>query len=237
MFSLQNMTSGLRSLFQKKEVEQELDEELRTYLEMATEEKMKQGMSRDDAVRAVRLDRGSLGVAKETVRAAGWESLVETCWQDLRFGLRMLRKNPGFTAVAVLTLALGIGANTAIFSVVYAVLLKPLPCSKSEELFNVFQQQAQDETVQTGWSYPNFQELREQNHVFSAVAGAQRHQLTVTGRGEPIGSEYRGRNRRFLFTLRGETSRRANFLPGRRQIRRAARGRPWRKSLARAAGS
>ena len=186
MFSLQNMTSGLRSLFQKKEVEQELDEELRTYLEMATEEKMKQGMSRDDAVRAVRLDRGSLGVAKETVRAAGWESLVETCWQDLRFGLRMLRKNPGFTAVAVLTLALGIGANTAIFSVVYAVLLKPLPCSKSEELFNVFQQQSQDETVQTGWSYPNFQELREHNHVFSAVAGAQRHQLTITGRGEPL---------------------------------------------------
>ncbi len=186
MFSLQNITSGLRSLFQEKEVEQELDEELRTYLEMATEEQMKQGMSRDDAARAVRLDRGSLGVAKETVRAAGWESIVETCWQDLRFGLRMLRKNPGFTAVAVLTLALGIGANTAIFSVVYAVLLKPLPCAKSEALFNVFQQQAQDETVQTGWSYPNFQELKEQNHVFSAVAGAQRHQLTVTGRGEPL---------------------------------------------------
>jgi predicted permease len=186
MFSLQNITSGLRSLFQMKEVEQELDEELRTYLEMATEEKMKQGMSRDDAARAVRLDRGSLGVAKETVRAAGWESLVETCWQDLRFGLRMLRKNPGFTAVAVLTLALGIGANTAIFSVVYAVLLKPLPCAKSEELFNVFQQQSQDETVQTGWSYPNFKELSEENHVFSAVAGAQRHQLTVTGRGEPL---------------------------------------------------
>lgn len=125
-------------------------------------------------------------MAKETVRAAGWESLVETCWQDLHFGLRMLRKNPGFTAVAVLTLALGIGANTAIFSVVYAVLLKPLPCAKSEEVFNVFQQQAQGETPHMAWSYPNFKELSEQNHVFSAVAGAQRHQLTVTGRGEPM---------------------------------------------------
>jgi putative ABC transport system permease protein len=186
MSFLQNLASGLRSLFRKEQVDQELDEELRAYLEMATEEKMKQGMSREDAARAVRLERGSLGVAKETVHAAGWESFVETCWQDLRFALRMLRKNPGFTAVAVLTLALGIGANTAIFSVVYAVLLRPLPCPKSEEIFNVFQQQAQDETVQTGWSYPNFKELSEQNHVFSAVAGAQRHQLTVTGRGEPL---------------------------------------------------
>jgi putative ABC transport system permease protein len=143
-------------------------------------------MSREDAARAVRLERGSLGAAKETVHAAGWESFVETCWQDLRFALRMVRKNPGFTAVSVLTLALGIGANTAIFSVVYAVLLKPLPCAKSEEVFNVFQQQGRDETPHLAWSYPNFKELSEQNHVFSAVAGAQRHQLTVTGRGEPL---------------------------------------------------
>jgi predicted permease len=186
MSFLQNIASGLRSLFRKEHVDQELDEELRTYLYMAIEEKIKQRMSREDAARAVRLERGSLGVAKETVRDAGWESFVETCWQDLRFALRMLRKNPGFTAVAVLTLALGIGANTAIFSVVYAVLLKPLPCAKSEEVFNVFQQHAQDETRQMAWSYPNFKELSEQNHVFSAVAGSQRHQLTVTGRGEPL---------------------------------------------------
>ena len=111
---------------------------------------------------------------------------VETCWQDLRFALRMLRKDPSFTAAAVRTLALGIGANTAIFSVVYAVLLKPLPYAKSEEVFNVFQQYAQDETRQMAWSYPNFKELSEQNHVFSAMAGAQRHQLTITGRGEPL---------------------------------------------------
>ena len=186
MSFLRNTASGLQSLFRKEHVDQELDEELRTYLDMAIEEKMKQGMSREDAARWVRLERGSLGVAKETVRAAGWESFVETCWQDLRFGLRMLRKNPGFTAVAVLTLALGIGANTAIFSVVYAALLKPLPCAKSEEVFNVFQQQAQGETPHMAWSYPNLEELSEQNHVFSAVAGAQRHQLTVTGRGEPM---------------------------------------------------
>ncbi|MBA2306321.1 MAG: ABC transporter permease [Acidobacteria bacterium] len=105
--------------------------------------------------------------------------------QDARFAFRMLHRNPGFTVVAVLTLALGIGANTAIFSVVHALVLKPLPYAHSDQLFNVFQARPQDGVTGTGWSYPNFQDLRARNTTFSEMAGSQKHQLTLTGRGEP----------------------------------------------------
>lgn len=105
--------------------------------------------------------------------------------QDARFACRMLHRNPGFTVVAVLTLALGIGANTAIFSVVHALLLKPLPYGRSDQLFNVFQAKPQDGVTGTGWSYPNFEDLRARNTTFSEMAGSQKHQLTLTGRGEP----------------------------------------------------
>jgi predicted permease len=183
MSLLQNIAEGLRSLFRKERVERELDEELRGFLKMAAEEKMKQGLSRQEALRAVRLERGSLEGTKEVVRSAGWESLLETCWQDLRFSGRMLQKNPGFTAVAVITLALAIGATTAIFSVVYGVLLRPLPYNDPSRIMAIFE-------VNTGgtWSRladPNFDDFRDQNHTFQAIAKYSENAASVSGASQP----------------------------------------------------
>ncbi len=115
---------GFRGLFQKNRAEQDLDDELREYLETAAEEKMSGGMSRDAAVRAARVEIGSVEAVKDRVRDVGWESVVESVWQDVRFASRMLRKQPAFTAAAVATLGLGIGGTTAIFSVVDGLFLR-----------------------------------------------------------------------------------------------------------------
>jgi len=205
MSLLQNITSGLRTLFRKEQVDRELDEELNGFLEMAAEEKMKQGMSHKEALRAVRLERGSLDVSKEMIHAARWESFLETCWQDVRFGVRMLRKSPGFTAIVVLTIALGIGANTAIFSVLNAVLLQSIPVHNPQELVVLrwsahgrprsIGHSSYGDCKSTQWaasfasscsfSYPVLREIREKSHVFSGVAAfAGPAQLDLSGNGQ-----------------------------------------------------
>src|SRR5580658_8506458 len=183
MSLLRNITTGLRSLFRREQVDQELDEELRAYQEMAAEEKVNQGMSRKDALRAVRLERGSLEITKEVVRSAGWESFVETCWEDLRFAARILRKNPGFAAVAVLTLALGIGANTAMFSVVEGVLLAPLQYFHPDRLVMVWENNPRFPRV---WvSYPNFRDWEHSAHSFQQMAAGMDQGVDLTAPGAP----------------------------------------------------
>src|SRR2546421_4463617 len=113
MSLLRNLGSGLRSLFRKEQVNGELDEELGEYLEMADDEKMKQGMSRQDALRAVRLEGGSLDGTKEIVRSGGWESVVDTLWRELLFSARTLRQTPGFPPGPKATPGPGIGGDTA----------------------------------------------------------------------------------------------------------------------------
>lgn len=172
MALFQGMLAGLRSLFRKEKVDRELNEELGQYLEMATQEKMRQGMSRRDALREVRLEQGSLEIAREVVADASWESTVETSWQDLRFGLRMLRNNPGFTAVAVLTLALGIGASAVIFSIVHAVLLTPLPYRDPGQLVVIYDREARATGISKLMDlYQDFQAYRDHSQSFDVVAG------------------------------------------------------------------
>jgi putative ABC transport system permease protein len=180
---LHTIAAGLQSLLRRKKTEQELDEELGAFLELAAEEKMKYGMSRKEALRQVRLERGNLEVSKELVRSGGWESFVQTCWQDLVYAARTLRKSPSFTFVAVLTLALGIGANTAIFSVVYGVLLQPLPYRDSANLILLNETTPRVGTLSV--SYLNFLDWRSQNSQFSQMAAVSDVGFNLAGVNRP----------------------------------------------------
>ena len=172
MSLLRNIASGLRSLLRKEQFDRELDEELRAYQEMAAEEKMKDGLSRQEALRAVRLERGSLEVSREIVRSGSWESVVDTLWGDFLFAFRLLRKNPGSTAAVVIALALGIGLNTTVFTFVNALLLRPPTGVKApEQLQEVWIHNPRDSGAQ-GYlplSYPDYVYYRDHNQSFEEM--------------------------------------------------------------------
>ncbi len=131
---LSRLTGGCRALFARRAVERELDLELRAHFEMAVEQKTAAGMSRAEARRAVRLEMGNPEVVKDQVRDVGWESLVDAVGRDGRDAWRSVRRSPGFTTVAVLALALGIGSATAVFTLAHGVLFKPLPYEDPDRL-------------------------------------------------------------------------------------------------------
>ena len=175
----------LRSLLKRSRVEQELGDELRFHLERLIGEYVAKGMTPEEARYAALRELGGVEQIKEECRDMRRVNYIENFLQDARYGFRMLVKNPGFTAVAVITLALGIGANTAIFSVVNTVLLRPLPYKDAERLVMVWRMNPKEGSEIAPVSPADFADLKDQNHVFEGMAGSWDEVYTLTGEGEP----------------------------------------------------
>src|SRR5690242_17125845 len=185
---LNDLLTRIRALIRHKAVEGELDEELRFHLERQVEKYVRRGLSREEAQQRARVEFGGVELAKEECRDARGVNFIETVPQDLRYGVRTLRKNPGFTAVAVLTLALGIGANTAVFTVVNGVLLRPMPFPEAERLVLVsLTPRGGPFEWQPGVSDRDYLAFVEQDRAFERIASfSSRATANLTGAGDPV---------------------------------------------------
>ena len=175
--------SLLRNFFSSRRVEADLDQEVHAHLEMLTEESIRAGVPPQEAQRAARMELGGIEQVKEQVRQERMGNWLGSVLSDCRYSLRQLRRSPGTTAVMVFTLALAIGATTAIFSVVYGVLLRPLPYSDANRIMAVFEVNSKG-----GWSHladPNFDDFRDQNRSFQTIAKYSAYVVSVSGPSQP----------------------------------------------------
>ena len=185
------ITNLLRNLLRKQAVERALDEELRSSVEILTEEKMKEGYSRSAARRQSLLEVGGVEQVKEEVRGMRAGRFLEDFAKDVRFALRTLAKSPGFTAVAVLALSLGIGANTAVFSIVHDLVFSPRPYPYAAQVVQLYTQNKKHPSDFRQFSYPTYADIRNESAVSAVFSGVLAHNLAMVSIGE------------------GETSRRA----------------------------
>ncbi len=173
------------NLFRKERLEQDLNEELTSHLAMHIADNLRAGMTPEEARRDALIRLGGIEQTKEIFRERRGISWLEHSLDDMRFGLRMLRKNPGFSSIAILTLALGIGANTAMFSVVNAVLLRSLPFSHSSQLVNISARSTMFDFPNLGLSLPDIADVRASASAIAALAVSQDAPKELTGNGKP----------------------------------------------------
>ena len=188
MRALNKLTLRFRSLFRRGAVDHELDDELRFHVERQIAANIAAGMPPAEARNAALREFGGVDQVREECRDARKVNWLQDVAQDVRYGLRILRKSPGFTIVAVLTLALGIGANTAIFSMVDALVLRPLPAYAPNEIVSLASHDKAGSS--NGFSYPDFEDIRDQTtSVFRDVTGVQPFQMdgfSMNGQSEPV---------------------------------------------------
>jgi predicted permease len=208
--------SWWRANFWRSRTENEMDSELRFHLEARAADLERGGVPRQEALRRARLEFGGVDKTKEECREARGASLVETLSQDVRFATRLLRKNPGFTALAVLTLSVGIGASTAVFSLVDNILLKPLPYPDSSKI--VLPELVSPPGVNLGseyfpWSQTQFRMLTREAHPYESVAAFQNDSFNLTGSGEPLFLDGFRASQEFLPALGISPALGRNFTP------------------------
>jgi putative ABC transport system permease protein len=178
-------SARLRGMFRRDRVDKDLDEELRSHLEMRAVDNLTAGMSPDEARYEAQKRFGNTTLLKEDTREADIIGWLDAAVRDFRYALRMLQRSPGFTAVAVVTLALGIGVNTAIFSVINSVLLRPLPFRDAGSLVMVWENNSEHPNPHNTVSPPNFLDWQSQNNVFADMAAIVDERANLTGNGDP----------------------------------------------------
>ncbi|HLJ76804.1 MAG TPA: ABC transporter permease, partial [Acidobacteriaceae bacterium] len=176
------LTHGARGLFRRRARDEEIGEEVRQYFEEALTEYRERGLSEDDARRAATLEWGRPDHSAEQVRAFGWENAFRTLLSDLRFAARQLRRNPGFTMVSAVTLALGVGASTAIFSAVDPVLFRPLPYPHPGRILMTWNRW---QGARSELAYGTWLELKQRSHSFESTAIFEPWQPAISGGPEP----------------------------------------------------
>lgn len=185
---LHQLRSWLHSTLHRSRTERDMDAELQFHLESFANDLIRTGVLREEAFRRAKIEFGGLELTKENCRDARRANVIESLLQDLRFGVRTLRKSPTFTAIAILTLALGIGANTAVFSVVHAVLLKPLPFPDSDRLVQVWEKVSLPnyQNDQNNPSPGNFADWKTRSTAFEDMGAYRNRSFNLTGSGEPL---------------------------------------------------